>query len=72
MAPWKYLIRFAAAEDGKPYYAVDSEIPQVGAQVAGFASLDALENGSPSFTLTIKKVFFPKLLSGRLYSQLVG
>jgi hypothetical protein len=59
MAPWKYLIRFVAAEDGKPYYAVGSEIPQVGAQVTSFASLDALESGSPSFSSTIKKVFLP-------------
>lgn len=71
MAPWKYLIRFAAVEDGKPYYAVDSEIPQVGAQVASFASLDALESGSPSLSLTIKKVF-PPISSWVSCSQVVG
>lgn len=57
MAPWKYLIRFVTEEDGEVYYAVsNSDIPEIGTPVESFTSVGSWESGSPSITLTIKKV----------------
>ncbi|KFZ23492.1 hypothetical protein V502_02030 [Pseudogymnoascus sp. VKM F-4520 (FW-2644)] len=61
MAPWKFIIRFVAEEDGEVHYAVsNSDIPKVGTQVESFKSIRSWESGSPPTTLTIKKLTVPK------------
>jgi hypothetical protein len=60
MAPWKNLVRFIAAEDGKPYYSpFASTVPKDGDKVQSFASINALEDPSASKLLTVQKVRKP-------------
>jgi len=61
MVLWDSLIRFTAVEDSKTYWAALhlQTAPEVGLKVDGFPSIESLESGESSRSVTVKKLLAP-------------